>query len=184
MMGKARIVSKAAKGTAEVVVSQLVASAAKLAADKLEKRQTYIKLPDVKGMSIDEATRVLTKFGFTFSTVLVEANKKYAGKRSNTVFKTAPRGNGAVAPETFVKIFYANQNVITASDTLAAAAVEKKTARVAATKGLINQIGHTVKTTTVGVTKQIRPSQLFKKKAKSDSGLESQQEHGQGNPEA
>ena len=132
-------------------------------------------MPDVSGLSIEDIPPILQKAKFNFASVLAEPDKRYAEKRPNTVLRTAPHANASVPPETFIKVFYADEDVINASKALAAEASEKKAARNEAAKQLAHKVEDTAKTTTVGLAHKLNPKKLLKKKqAQPEAGATDQ----------
>ncbi|KRN25898.1 PASTA domain-containing protein [Lacticaseibacillus camelliae] len=167
-MGKGKIVGKIAAKAVQSLAPDLAVTAAAGAANifknTYDKHQAYVKVPDVSGLSIEDIPPILQKAKFNFASVLAEPDKRYAEKRPNTVLRTAPHANASVPPETFIKVFYADEDVINASKALAAEASEKKAARNEAAKQLAHKVEDTAKTTTVGLAHKLNPKKLLKKK--------------------
>ena len=159
-----KIASKAVQSLAPDLAVTAAAGAANLFKNTYDKHQAYVKVPDVSGLLVEDVPPILQKAKFNFASVLAEPDKKYAEKRPNTVLRTAPHANASVPPETFIKVFYADEDVITASKALAAEASEKKAARNEAVKQLAHKVEDTAKTTTAGLAQKLNPKKLLKKK--------------------
>ncbi|WP_281164441.1 PASTA domain-containing protein [Liquorilactobacillus sicerae] len=125
-MSKKKIFSKVTKTVLDAVAPDFVDSATKIVGDQLEKRKDYVHIPDVTLISVEEAEKILSQYGFNFSKVLVTPDIKYANKRSFTVIDLSPKVGWAVDPKTYVKIFYANDEIIEKSKSLKLKADQEK----------------------------------------------------------
>ncbi|MFT8458191.1 MAG: PASTA domain-containing protein [Liquorilactobacillus ghanensis] len=125
-MSKKKILGKLTKTALDAVAPDFVDSTVNVVNQQLEKRKDYIKIPDVISLPIDEASSILESYNFKFSKVLVNPDIKYADKRSLTVLKISPKVGWDVDPKTFVKFFYADDEVIMKSKELKNAAALKK----------------------------------------------------------
>ncbi|MDN6899655.1 PASTA domain-containing protein [Oenococcus sicerae] len=90
-------------------------AAAKIVNDQMDKRKDYVKVPDIVGVPLADAEKVLSKYQFKFIKTLADPDIKYANKRTDIVLATKPKGGSSVPPNTFIKLIYADQEVLTAS---------------------------------------------------------------------
>lgn len=136
----------------------------KIVNDQLEKRKDYLKIPNLKLLDVEKATAILEKYNFNHSEVPVKANLRYADALPNTIVKMEPKGNTTVAPNTFVKLYYIDEQTVIDSQLLAQEAESKKALKKQKTQ---NQI-HNVLETTSNVSANIG-KKLHLKKDKKDN---------------
>lgn len=125
-MSKKKMLGKLTKNALNAIAPDFVDSTANIVSNELEKRKDYIKIPDVVSLPVDEASSILESYGFKFSKALIDPDSKYAERRPLTVLKISPNVGWAVDPKTFVKVFYADEAVITKSKELKNAIALKK----------------------------------------------------------
>lgn len=117
-MGKIQLIGKAVKIAAPFVIKAAPAvmeQVNKITEQQKEKKKDYIKIPDVLSLPIDEATEVLTKYHFNYSLIKLPADQKLASKAANTVLKITPKSGSNVDPNTFVKLYYADEVIVNES---------------------------------------------------------------------
>ena len=132
-MGKIQLIGKAVKIAAPFVIRAapaVIEQVNKFNEQQKEKKKDYIKIPDVLSLPIDEATEVLTKYHFNYSLIKLPANEKLASQIANTVLKITPKSGNNVDPNTFIKLYYADEKTIDESvqkryDTIAQKAMTK-----------------------------------------------------------
>lgn len=150
-MSKKKILGKLTKTALDAVAPDFVDSTANIVNQQLEKRKDYIKIPDVISLPIDEASSILESYGFKSSKALLDPDIKYADKRSLTVLKISPKVGRAVDPKTFVKFFYADENVITQSKELRNSAISQKKQQ----KKEQQEVLHNLANSTINQTKKM-----------------------------
>lgn len=111
-MGKVKIVGKIIKTTGKIFAPTVTEQATKFVRKQIDKRDGYVKIPDVLSMPLDEAIKVLESYGFQTGKMQVEAHPKYATKKAEVVLRVAPRVGTSVAPGTFLKLEYADEATI------------------------------------------------------------------------
>ena len=118
-MGKAKLFGTIGKMAVGAVAPDLLEQSTKIVSDQLEKRKDYTKIPDVKLLNVEEATATMKQYSFNHSVVKVTADIKYANSVPNSVVKIQPKGNTTVDPNTFVKIYYIDEETVIQSQKLA-----------------------------------------------------------------
>lgn len=117
-MGKIQLIGKAVKIAAPFVIKAapaVIEQVNKINEQQKEKKKDYIKIPDVLSLPINEATEVLTKYHFNYSLIKLPASEKIALQPADTVLKLTPKGGSNVSPNTFVKLYYADETIINES---------------------------------------------------------------------
>ncbi|KAA8434768.1 PASTA domain-containing protein [Weissella paramesenteroides] len=130
-MGKIQLIGKAVKIAAPFVIKAapaVIEQVNKINEQQKEKKKDYIKIPDVLSLPINEATEVLTKYHFNYSLIKLPASGKIALQPADTVLKLTPKGGSNVSPNTFVKLYYADETIINESMQKRDATLAKKTA--------------------------------------------------------
>lgn len=117
-MGKLQAIGRLARVAAAALTPVALDEATKIINRQLDKRKDYVKIPDVKSLSLDEAAKVLEQYEFNYALVKVKADVKYAYNDSDTVLRILPKGCASVDPTTFVKIYYADEETIQQSNVL------------------------------------------------------------------
>lgn len=117
-MGKLQVIGRLARVVAAALTPVALDEATKIINRQLDKRKDYVKIPDVKSLSLDEAAKVLEQYEFNYALVKVKADVKYAYNDSDTVLRILPKGGASVDPTTFVKIYYADEETIQQSNVL------------------------------------------------------------------
>lgn len=117
-MGKLQIIGRLARVATAALTPVALDEATKIINRHLDKRKDYVKIPDVKSLSLNEAAKVLEQYEFNYALVKVKADVKYAYNDSDTVLRILPKGGTNVDPTTFVKLYYADEETIKQSNTL------------------------------------------------------------------
>lgn len=130
-MGKIQLIGKAVKIAAPFVIKAapaVIEQVNKINEQQKEKKKDYIKIPDVLSLPISEATEVLTKYHFNYSLIKLPADEKIALQPANTVLRLTPKGGSNVTPNTFVKLYYADEEIVNESMQKRDTTLAKKTA--------------------------------------------------------
>lgn len=117
-MGKLQVIGRLARVAATALTPVALDEATKIINRHLDKRKDYVKIPDVKSLSLDEAMKVLEQYEFNYALVKVKVDVKYAYNDSDTVLRILPKGGASIDPTTFVKIYYADEETIQQSNVL------------------------------------------------------------------
>lgn len=117
-MGKLQIIGRLARVATAALIPVALDEATKIINRHLDKRKDYVKIPDVKSLSLNEAAKVLEQYEFNYALVKVKADVKYAYNDSDTVLRILPKGGANVDPTTFVKLYYADEETIKQSNDL------------------------------------------------------------------
>ncbi|MGK4063167.1 PASTA domain-containing protein [Weissella paramesenteroides] len=117
-MGKLQIIGRLARVATAALTPVALDEATKIINRHLDKRKDYVKIPDVKSLSLNEAAKVLEQYEFNYALVKVKADVKYAYNDSDTVLRILPKGGANVDPTTFVKLYYADEETIKQSNDL------------------------------------------------------------------
>ncbi|MCT4413523.1 PASTA domain-containing protein [Leuconostoc pseudomesenteroides] len=163
-MGKAKLFGTIGKMALGAVAPDVLEQGTKIVNDQLEKRKDYLKIPDVKLLDVEKATAIIDKYNFNHSEVPVKADLHYADALPNTIVKMEPKGNTSVAPNTFVKLYYIDEQTLIDSQLLAQEAESKKALKKQKTQEQI----HNVLETTSSVSANIGNKLHFKKGKKND----------------
>ena len=139
-MGKAKLFGTIGKMALGAVAPDVLEQGTKIVNDQLEKRKDYLKLPDVKLLNVETATAVIDKYNFNHSEVPVKADLHYADALPNTIVKMEPKGNTSVAPNTFVKLYYIDEQTLIDSQLLAQEAESKKALKKQKTQDQIHNV--------------------------------------------
>lgn len=163
-MGKAKLFGTIGKMALGAVAPAVLEQGTKIVNDQLEKRKDYIKIPNVKLLDVEKATAILDKYDFNHSEVPVKANLHYADALPNTIVKTEPKENTAVAPNTFVKLYYIDEQTLIDSQLLAQEAESKKALKKQKTQDQIHNVLETTSSMSANIGKK-----LHLKKDKKDN---------------
>lgn len=117
-MGKLQVIGRLARVATAALTPVALDEATKIINRHLDKRKDYVKIPDVKSLSLNEAAKVLEQYEFNYALVKVKADVKYAYNDSDTVLRILPKGGANVDPTTFVKLYYADEETIKQSNDL------------------------------------------------------------------
>lgn len=128
-MGKTKIISTLGKVALNAVAPDVLEQGTKIINNQLEKRKEYIKIPDVKSVDIEDAKATLDRYNFNHSEVPVQPDVKYASANPNTIVKLVPKENTSVAPNTFVKMYYIDEQTIISSKILVQEAENAKASK-------------------------------------------------------
>ncbi|WP_014386420.1 MULTISPECIES: PASTA domain-containing protein [Lactobacillales] len=112
--------------TVNKVTPKIVDEGVKVIDSHLEKHKDDFKMPGLSQISVAEAKRILALYPINFSLVLVTPDIKLAQQRPNVIIKTSPKENTKVTPGSFIRVFYADDNVIAISRQLADDQASKK----------------------------------------------------------
>lgn len=118
-MGKAKLFGTIGKMALGAVAPDLLEQGTRIVNDQLEKRKDYIKVPDVKFLPKHEAVAVMEKYQFNHSVVKINPDTKYINNSPDTIVKIEPKGNTLVDPNTFIKLYYIDEQTLQASQKLA-----------------------------------------------------------------
>ena len=118
-MGKTKIFTVLGKLTAGALIPEALNQGAKILKRELEKRQDYVKIPDVTGLPVEEAALVLEKYGFQHSLIKATASPQFSNSTDNQVIKLVPRAKSNVPATTFLKVYYVDSATISESVILA-----------------------------------------------------------------
>ncbi|OEY82539.1 hypothetical protein NT95_06210 [Oenococcus kitaharae] len=146
--GATKVAKKTVKSAVETAGSaalgSLFAAAASgtknMVTDQVHKFKDKIYIPDIEGIPVEEAQKILTDFHFKSIKLLVDANKHYANKRTGIVLKTKPKLGSKVSPDTFIKVFYADETIIASSQALLKASQDRQAAKKEAHKILAHKM--------------------------------------------
>lgn len=116
----------------------------------MEKHKQDVKVPDLTGLTIDEAEDILTQFNFKHSRVLVEPHKNYRHKKENIVLRSVPKPNTSVVLGSFIKLYYIDAATIDASQKIIEQQQLHKQQRQANRQAIVNQTVTTTKSLTTG----------------------------------
>lgn len=163
-MGKAKLFGTIGKMALGAVAPDVLEQGTKIVNDQLEKRKDYLKIPDVKLLDVEKATAVIDKYNFNHSEVPVKADLHYAGALPNTIVKMEPKGNTSVAPNTFVKLYYIDEQTLIDSQLLAQEAESKKALKKQKTQDQIHNVLETTSSVSANIGKK-----LHLKKDKKDN---------------
>ncbi|MCX2455253.1 hypothetical protein [Lacticaseibacillus nasuensis] len=119
----------AALGTISGVVGNQVKQSLE---DHHEHHKDDFPLPDLREVPLADAQQVLTNNELLWSLLPVAPAIKYAGAQPNVVLATAPKPRAKIAPQGFVKVYYATPETVAASAELLAAQATQRQAKKAA----------------------------------------------------
>lgn len=128
-MGKTKIFTALGKLTVGALIPEALNQGVKILNRELEKRQDYVKIPDVTVLPVAEASKVLDQYGFQHALIKATASPKYSNSIDNQVIKLIPRVKSNVPATTFVKVYYVDSEVISESIVLANKISEMKAIR-------------------------------------------------------
>lgn len=144
-MSKFKLITKTAKTIGEFMAPELLTEATKMVNKQVEKRSDYIKIPNVRQLTIDEAKSILNQFDLIVSTILLDPDIKLANARPNSVLKVTPHSALAVPPKTLVKIFYIDEATALESRRLQMEFDKTKAIKKQAQTEAITKLGNSVK---------------------------------------
>ncbi|CAH1851657.1 PASTA domain-containing protein [Convivina praedatoris] len=161
-MGK---LDKLIKGIgASALTSVAIDEVAKMASKELEKRSHYVKLPDVRSLPVSEAESILQDYDFKYSLVKLPPDAKYADVLINHVVRMTPHGGANVDPKTFIKIYYADEQTIQASQVLAEKLAEEKALKKAKNQANIKHVVDVTAKVSSNVTEKLHLKKSIEKK--------------------
>lgn len=164
-MGKVKFFGTLGKMALGALAPDLLEQGTKIVNNQLEKRKDYLKVPDVRLLDVEKAVTVMDKYNFNHSEVSVKADLHYASALPNTIVKLEPKGNTSVAPNTFVKLYYIDEQTIINSQLLAQEVKNKKNLK----KLKIQKRIHNVLKTTSNISANIGKKLHFKRGRKNNN---------------
>ncbi|WP_258088718.1 PASTA domain-containing protein [Weissella fangxianensis] len=156
-MGKLQIIGRLARVVSAAVTPVALDEATKIINNQLDKRKHYVKIPDVKSLPLDEASKVLEQYEFNYALVKLPADIKYANNDSDTILHILPKGGTNVDPTTFVKIYYADADTIEKSNTLFKNMVDQKIDKQEKRKQTVRNVANKSKQVAADVGNKITP---------------------------
>ncbi|WP_054723115.1 hypothetical protein [Lacticaseibacillus nasuensis] len=116
----------AALGTISGVVGNQVKQSLE---DHHEHHKDDFPLPDLREVPLADAQQVLTNNELLWSLLPVAPAIKYASAQPNVVLATVPKPRAKIAPQGFVKVYYATPETVAASAELLAAQAAQRQAK-------------------------------------------------------
>lgn len=113
------------------VAPGIVDEGAKVIDVHLDKHKDDFKMPGLIDLPLTEAQRVMDFYHLQYSLIPVTPAVKYAGCHPNVILETTPKANAKVAPNTFVRAYYADEDAVATSQQILASQVAEKKARKA-----------------------------------------------------
>lgn len=126
----------AALGTISGVVGNQVKQSLE---DHHEHHKDDFPLPDLREVPLADAQQVLTNNGLLWSLLPVAPAIKYASVQPNVVLATVPKPRAKIAPQGFVKVYYATPETVAASAELLAAQATQRQAKKAARQAMTHR---------------------------------------------
>lgn len=135
-----------------------------------KRHQSDVKLPDIIGLSIDQAKELFATLDLKYALLASEPDASFATVKADTIVSTVPKAHTVLSAGSFVKIYYLDAEVIEVSQSIVLKQENRKRARKEAAKAIAAKIGRrtamgasTVIKATTNVTKNIsRPSKTEK----------------------
>lgn len=125
-MGVGKSLLKAGgKIVVETLTPEAVNLAIKVGADYYDKQKTLVRIPDLKDVLVDEATRILNELDLIVTVAICNPNTAYADESINEIMSSSPRFGTKVEPKSSVKIYYLTQEVIDKSKMLSEKMVQE-----------------------------------------------------------
>lgn len=116
-MGK--LILKGGKVAAGIIAPGVVDLGLKIGNEFIDWKKTLVKIPDLRDVHIDEATRVLKDdLKLVPTPAIANPSLAYANESESEVMYAKPRFGSRVSPGTAVKIYYLTQEVIDKSKEL------------------------------------------------------------------
>lgn len=159
-MSKSKLLGQISKTAMGLVAPQIVEQGTKIVRDELEKRKEYKKIPDVKLLSVAEATAIMKQYDFKYSIIKINPDIKYVNSSPDSIVKIHPKGNTNVDPKTFVKMYYIDDDTIEESKLLRK---DNETKKLEKKKKMQVQVKNTLKSTAKLTSK------IYLKKSKEDN---------------
>ncbi len=123
-MGLIKSALKSVDALAEKV-PEVIDLGLKIGSDAYEQQKALIKIPDLKDVYIEEATRVLNELHLLPTFAIAKPNIAYADESENKVTSSEPKFGSRVSPGTAVKVYYLTQEVIEKSKDLLGSALSE-----------------------------------------------------------
>lgn len=118
--------------TVNKVVPGIVNETTKMVDAHIDKHRDDFKMPNLVDLPLLEAERVLQVYQLQYAVIRLTPTAALATIQPNVVLAMTPKANQKVSPTTFVRISYADDAVIAASQNLQAARQQAKTDKQAA----------------------------------------------------
>jgi len=110
-----------AVGTAALpAIPKVIEKVSEAAAKSHEKRQSWIRVPNVVGAKLCDAQSSLTTVGLNYLSIIVKPKREYNKYKTDTVIKSSHKADIKVDPTTTVNLYYITQDIIDESKRLAA----------------------------------------------------------------
>ncbi|EKQ02694.1 PASTA domain-containing protein [Lacticaseibacillus paracasei] len=107
-----------------------------------KRHQTDVKLPDIIGLSIDQAKELFATLELKYALLASEPDASFETAKADTIVNTVPKAHTVLSAGSFVKIYYLDAEVIEASRLIVSEKETRKRARKEAVKALASKIGH------------------------------------------
>ncbi|CAH1853977.1 PASTA domain-containing protein [Convivina intestini] len=111
-MSKNKFVESLEKVTVGVMSPAVLEKVAQTVNSEVAKRKNYIKIPNVKGLSPQEAGKILESYGFEYSSSLTVPGSRLANKKADQIITIRPHSGLVVSPDTHIKLYYADEQII------------------------------------------------------------------------
>lgn len=103
----------AGNGVADMVAQEVIELGLKLGADLLERQMSFVKIPDLKDVNIEEALRILRdELGLIPTSAVAHPCPAYGDESEARVVYSEPRFGSRVHPKTPIKVYYVTNDVI------------------------------------------------------------------------
>lgn len=156
------------------VAPSVVDEGAKVIDAHLDKHKKDFKMPGLIDLPLAEAERVMHFYHLQYSLIQVAPAEKYAGRRANVVLDTTPKANAKVAPNSFVRAEYADEDTIEASRQLLASRHAEKKMVKASRHALRQARAQTVAHLVTGIPKAVGNQLPHRKTKKSPTAPSNQ----------
>ncbi|WP_461215310.1 PASTA domain-containing protein [Lacticaseibacillus sp. GG6-2] len=130
--------------TVNKVVPGIVNETTKMVDAHIDKHRDDFKMPNLVGLPLLEAERVLQVYQLQYSVIRVVPAATLASVQPNVVLAMTPKADRKVSPTTFVRISYADDAVIATSQNLRAAQQQAKADKQAARRQQVAKLGGAV----------------------------------------
>lgn len=137
--------------------------------------QNDVRVPDIKGLSLAQTKTLLDSLALKYALVAAEPAMALAKAKSDTIVNTVPKANKVLPAGSFIKVYYADDAVIAASQALVAKAQRRKQIRKDSAKALAQKVGQGTVTgasgivqATAGLTKKVIPHKQQPKQIKAE----------------
>ncbi|WP_203623094.1 MULTISPECIES: PASTA domain-containing protein [unclassified Lacticaseibacillus] len=97
------------------VAPSVVDEGAKVVDAHMEKHKDDFKMPALVDLPLEEAKRVLDFYHLQYALIMATPAPKLATRQPNVILETTPKANTKVAPNAFVRAYYATEETIETS---------------------------------------------------------------------